>query len=102
MSHTNAPRSAGETTPTSTLPSAPPRSRAARVLAFPLTWMVIGIAAVVLTDILFIDLGSGLGTVGQILGAIAGGVVAVLIHRFVMKRLARRSPHATLSVSRSI
>jgi hypothetical protein len=54
--------------------------------------MVIGIAGVVLTDILFIDIGSGLGTVGQILGAITGGVVAVLIHRFVMRRLARRSP----------
>lgn len=92
MPHTTTTRSAHDTTPTSTSPSASPRSRVARVLAFPLVWMVIGIAAVVLTDILFITIGSGLGTVGQILGAIAGGVVAVLIHRFVMKRLARRSP----------
>jgi hypothetical protein len=54
--------------------------------------MVIGIVGVVLTDIVCIDLGSGLGTVGQVLGAIAGGVVAVLIHRFVIRRLARRAP----------
>jgi hypothetical protein len=62
------------------------------VLAFPLIWMVIGIAGVVLADIVFIDIGSALGTLGQVLGAIAGGVLAVLIHRFVMRRLAQRSP----------
>jgi membrane protease YdiL (CAAX protease family) len=61
------------------------------VLAFPLTWMAIGIAGVVLADIVFIDIGSGLGPVGQVLGAVAGGGLAVLIHRFVMRRLARRS-----------
>jgi membrane protease YdiL (CAAX protease family) len=92
MPHTTTTRSPRGTTPTSTLPSASPRSRVVRVLAFPLIWMVIGIAAVVLSDILFISIGSGLGTVGQILGAIAGGVLAVLIHRFVMKCLVRRSP----------
>jgi membrane protease YdiL (CAAX protease family) len=92
MSHTTTPRSARDTTPLSTSSTVPPRSPAARVLAFPLTWMVIGIAGVVLIDILFIDIGSGLGTIGQVLGAIAGGVVAVLTHRFVIKRLARRSP----------
>jgi uncharacterized protein len=92
MPDTTTTRFARDTTPTSTPSSAPPRSRAARMLGFPLTWMVIGIAGVVLADILFIDIGSGLGTVGQVLGAIAGGVVAVLIHRFVMRRLARRSP----------
>jgi membrane protease YdiL (CAAX protease family) len=92
MPHTTTTRSARDAIPTSTSPAALPRSRAARVLTFPLIWMVIGIASVVLTDMVFIDLGSGLGTVGQVLGAFAGGVVAVIIHRVVMKRLARRSP----------
>jgi membrane protease YdiL (CAAX protease family) len=91
MSHTTTPRSVRDTTRTNTPAAASPRSRVARVLTFPLSWMVIGIAGIVLTDILFIDLGSGLGTVGQIFGAVAGGVVAVLIHRFVMGRPARRS-----------
>ena len=92
MPHITTTRSARDATPTSTPSSAPPRSRAGRVLGFPLTWMVIGIAGVVLADILFVDIGSGLSTVGQILGAIAGGVVAVLIHRFVIRRLVRRAP----------
>jgi membrane protease YdiL (CAAX protease family) len=78
--------------PASTPPFAPPRSRVARVLAFPVTWMVIGIAAIVVTDILCIDLGAGLGTPGQVVGAIVGGVVAVLIYQLVMRRLARRRP----------
>jgi len=91
MSHTTTPRSARDTAPASSLPPSPTRSRASRVLAFPLTWTVIGIAGVVLADILFIDLGSELGAVGQVVGAVAGGVVAVLIYRFLMKRLARRS-----------
>ena len=92
MSDTTTTRSDRDVPPASTPPSALSRSRAARVVAFPLIWMGIGIAAVVLTDSLFISLGSGLGTVGQVVGAIAGGVVAVLIHRFVIMRLARRSP----------
>jgi len=61
------------------------------VLAFPLTWMAIGIAGVVFADIVVIGFGSGLGTLGQVLGSIAGGVLAVLVHRFVIRRLARRS-----------
>lgn len=92
MPHPTTPRIARDTPRTSGPLPSPPRSRVARVLAFPLIWMVVGIVGVVLTDIVCIDLGSGLGTVGQVVGAIVGGVVAVLIHRFVMKRLARRSP----------
>ena len=96
MSHPTTRQSPRDTTLTSTpMMMAAPRSRAARVLAYPPTWMIIGIVAVALTDILLIDIGSGLGTIGQIFGALAGGVAAVLIHRFVMKRLARRSPTET-------
>jgi membrane protease YdiL (CAAX protease family) len=67
------------------------RSRAARFFAFPVTWMVIGIAVIVLVDSLFIQFGSGLGPVGEIVASLLGGLAAVTVHRVVMHRLAGRA-----------
>ncbi|MFP3463933.1 CPBP family intramembrane glutamic endopeptidase [Leifsonia sp. SIMBA_070] len=72
-------------------------SRLRRTLAHPLSWMLVGIVAIVAVDAVCTALGSALGTVGTILGALLGGVLSILIYRLVMTRLAGRStPELTL------
>jgi hypothetical protein len=99
MTHTTATRSTATRTarhsdvPVSSREALERRhlTRARRFFAYPAVWAAIGIAAIVLVDSLFINVGSGLGTIGAIAGAVLGGVVAVLVHRLVMHRLARRA-----------
>jgi hypothetical protein len=67
------------------------RSRAGRFFAFPLVWMIVGIAVVVVLDAVFVDIGAALGAIGEIVFAVLGGVAAVLTYRIVMLRLARRA-----------
>lgn len=69
----------------------PLASRRRAFFAFPLVWLVIGAAAVALTDSALLALGAGLGPLGQIAAALLGGIVAVALYRAVMRRLARRA-----------
>jgi membrane protease YdiL (CAAX protease family) len=65
-------------------------SRFRRILAHPLIWMLVGIAAIVAVDAACTTIGSSLGAVGTIAGALLGGALAIVAYRLVMRRLAGR------------
>jgi membrane protease YdiL (CAAX protease family) len=72
-------------------------SRVRRLLTHPLAWMLIGIVGIVAVDAVCTALGSALGTSGTIIAALLGGVLAIVIYRVVMTRLAGRAvPELTL------
>jgi hypothetical protein len=77
------------TTPITNFEQTP--SRAARFFAFPVTWMVVGIAVIVLVDALFVHVGTGLGPIGELVASLLGGGAAVAVYRVVMHRLAGRA-----------
>jgi hypothetical protein len=66
-------------------------SRRHRLAHFPLAWMLIGVLAIALEDALLTGIGSALGPVGTALGALSGGVIAVLLYRLIMRRMAGRT-----------
>jgi membrane protease YdiL (CAAX protease family) len=65
-------------------------SRFRRILAHSLVWMLVGIAAIVAVDAACTTIGSSLGAVGTIAGALLGGALAIVAYRLVMRRLAGR------------
>ena len=69
----------------------PQTSRGRRIWAFPLTWMLVGIAAIGVIDSALVGLGDRLGTAGSIIGALLGGAAAILVYRAVMQHLAGRA-----------
>ena len=74
--------------PTATTPQT---SKGRRFWAFPLTWMLVGIAAIGIVDSALVGLGDRLGTPGSAIGALLGGAAALLVYRRVMKHLAGRA-----------
>lgn len=85
--------------PDTTLNPPEPETRAARsnpgpigrFLRYPATWAIIGIVVVAALDASALAVGTTLGLAGQIVGALVGGVAAVLVYRIVMRRLAGRA-----------
>jgi len=91
MTHTTPTPTLHSNTATRSSGTANPRTGTRRFFAYPATWAAIGIAAIVLVDAVFVNVGSGLGTAGTVISAVLGAVAAVLLYRLVMHRLARRA-----------
>jgi membrane protease YdiL (CAAX protease family) len=62
-----------------------------RILSFPVTWMIIGVVFVFLTDAILVGIGSELDTTGIIVMALIGAAAGLLFYTLVMKFVARRS-----------
>ncbi|HEY6037044.1 MAG TPA: CPBP family intramembrane glutamic endopeptidase [Kofleriaceae bacterium] len=61
-----------------------------RFFAYPITWMLVGAAAIIAADGVFIGGGMQLGTVGSIVGPLLAVAAGLGLYRLVMHYLARR------------
>jgi membrane protease YdiL (CAAX protease family) len=66
------------------------RGALARFLAFPLTWMIIGVVLVFLTDAILVGIGSEMDATGVIVMSLIGAGAGLLFYKLVMLFLARR------------
>ncbi|WP_082487110.1 CPBP family intramembrane glutamic endopeptidase [Leifsonia sp. Root112D2] len=73
-----------------TSPHGVKRGWAARIFQFPLTWMVIGVVFVFLTDAILVGIGSEMDTTGVVVTALIGGAAGLVFYTLVMKFVARR------------
>ncbi|HWD61055.1 MAG TPA: type II CAAX endopeptidase family protein [Humibacter sp.] len=64
---------------------------ARRILRFPITWTVIGVALIVLVDALATGIGASFGAAGTAIGALIGGAAAVPIYLFAMRTVGGRA-----------
>jgi membrane protease YdiL (CAAX protease family) len=69
-----------------------PRRRGwiARFFAFPLVWLVIGAATITIGDGVLVGIGSEGGTIGTIIGALAGAALSLALYVVTMRFIARR------------
>jgi membrane protease YdiL (CAAX protease family) len=82
-------------TDTQTLDTATPPRQAgtvSKILRFPITWAVIGVALIVLVDALATGVGASFGAVGTATGALIGGVAAVPLYMLAMRIGGRAVP----------
>jgi membrane protease YdiL (CAAX protease family) len=89
------PRTTNTLDQTSTAPTRPPRSTRPsvmrRILAFPLSWMIIGAVFVFLTDAILVGIGSEMNSTGVIVMALIGAAAGLVFYKLVMVFVARRT-----------
>lgn len=61
-----------------------------RIMTFPLTWMVIGIVFVFLTNAILVGVGSEMDTTGVIVTALIGAAAGLIFYKLTMLLVARR------------